>query len=231
MPLHIVLQVVLRIVADGRVLHFGVEVVEHGMEGNVSLLDGLKAQEGVADAAQLARSDEDEGTAARGDVVDGQQFFCQGNHQSAGTLHQDDFIPPGELVRGAANLLQVDGALVDAGGQVGRTGVGVDFGCGQAFLVFGQGFDAHQAAVQVDVLGVAHIAGLYEFLGDEVQAGPFQLLGEPACTVAFSGVSVDAADVIDVAVHVISFLRGYIWDDRLKTLVRLLWRRGGCIPP
>ena len=196
-PFHIVLQVATGIVPDGRVLHFGVEVVEHGVQGDVSLSDGFEAQEGVADAAQLARSDEDEGTSARGDVVDGKQLFRQGNHQSAGALHQDDFIATGQFVGGAANFLQVNGSSVYASGQMWRTGIGIDFRGRQSFLVFGQGFDAHQAPVQVDVLGVANVTGLYQFLGDDSQARPLQLLGKPAGAVALSGIRVDAADVVN----------------------------------
>lgn len=88
------------------------------------------------------------------------------------------------------------------------TGVGIDFGGGQAFLVFGQGWQAHEAAVQADVFRAARVAGLYKFLGDDVQPGAAELLCQPSGAITFSGIGVDAADVIDMGIlfHIIGCL-------------------------
>ena len=87
---------------------------------------------------------------------------------------------------------------------MGRAGVGVDFGHGEAFTVFGQVARAHEATVEVDVFRVAYVAGLYRFLGDDAIALAHHLARQPGGAVAFSGIGVDAADEVN---HRFSFFR------------------------
>ena len=80
---------------------------------------------------------------------------------------------------------------------MGRAGVGVDLGHGEAFTVFGEVAGAHEATMEVDIFGVAYVAGLYQFLGDDAIALAHHLARQPGGAVAFSGVGVDAADEVN----------------------------------
>jgi hypothetical protein len=55
---------------------------------------------------------------------------------------------------------------------MGRAGIGEDFGHCKPLVILRQIAGAHDAAVQVDVLGVSGIAGLNEFLGDDTLPVP-----------------------------------------------------------
>lgn len=73
--LRIVLDVLHRIFLDGLVLYGGIEVVEHSVEFDATVLDGFEAQQGVVDAAQLAGGDEDKRVLFLCDVVYRQKIF------------------------------------------------------------------------------------------------------------------------------------------------------------
>lgn len=201
-------QVLLRVLLDGGVGQSGIEVVEHGVEPDTAAGHGFQAEEGVVHAAQLARGDEDERIASFGDVVDGEVLVLQGDHQAAGTFDQHRVVAAGQFLRSLPDAFEVYFAAVDACGQVGRGGVGEDFGHGEAFAVFGQVAGAHEAAVQVDILAVAHVACLDEFLGDDASAFFDELRRIPGGTVGLSGIGVDAADEVDVVHNV-----GVFWEE------------------
>ena len=55
--------------------------------------------------------------------------------------------------------------------------------------------------MQVYVFGVTGVASLYEFLGDDAQACPLKLLGQPACAIGLSGIGINAADVENVVAN------------------------------
>ena len=194
----IVLDIRLRIFLNGSVLHRWIEVVEHRIEGDSPALDGLETQQGMVDAAQLARSDKDERITLLRYVVDGEKVLGKGDHQTAGSFHQYPVVAASQFEGGTFNLVEINGAPVDACGQVGRAGIGIDFGHGQTFPVFGQVSRAHDAAVEVDVLAMADVARLDELLGDDPVAFVGKFLGQPGCTIAFPGICIDATDKINV---------------------------------
>ena len=78
----------------------------------------------------------------------------------------------GKLLRGVLYFVEVDRTVVDACRKMGRAGIGEDFGHCKPLVILRQIAGAHDAAVQVDVLGVSGIAGLNEFLGDDTLSVP-----------------------------------------------------------
>ena len=199
-------QVLLRVLLDGGIGQGGVEIVEYGVESDIAAGHGFQAEQGVVHASQLARGDEDERITPFGDVVDGEVLVLQGDHQAAGTFDQHRVVAAGQFLRSLPDAFEVYFAVVDACGQVGRGGVGEDFGHGEAFTVFGQVTGAHKAAVQVDIFAVAHVACLDEFLGDDLSAFLDELRRIPGGAVGLSGIGVDAADEVDVVHNVGVFL-------------------------
>ena len=165
----------------------------------------------MIDAAQFAGCYENEGIVFLGDVVYGEIFFRQGNHQAAGAFYQYDVVATGEFAGGALYFAEVDGAVVDTRRKVGRAGVGEDFGHGEPFFIFRQVACAHDTAVKVDVFGMAGVAGLDEFLGDDTLSVLGYLLGVPGGAVAFSGIGIDTADEIDVGIHVFLYFIFYLF--------------------
>lgn len=71
------------------------------------------------------------------------------------------------------------------GRRGGGAGVGEYLGHGQPLFVFRQVASSGEAAVQVDVLGMAGVAGLDELLGDDAQAALYKLTGIPGGAIAF----------------------------------------------
>ena len=69
----------------------------------------------------------------------------------------------GKFPGGTLYFSEVYRALVYAGGEVGRAGIGEYLGHGQPLFVFRQVAGSGEAAVQVDVLGMTGVAGLDEF--------------------------------------------------------------------
>ena len=126
----------------------------------------------MIDTAQLAGCHEDKGVVLIGNVVYGEIFSGQGNHQSAGSFHEYGVVAAGKLLRGVLYFVEVDRTVVDACRKMGRAGIGEDFGHCKPLVILRQIAGAHDAAVQVDVLGVSGIAGLNEFLGDDTLPVP-----------------------------------------------------------
>ena len=121
----------------------------------------------MVDAAQLSGGDKDKRVLLLRNVVYRQEIFGKGNHQTAGAFYEHGIIAMGKFPGGTLYFSEVYRALVYAGGEVGRAGIGEDFGHCKTLVILRQIAGAHDAAVQVDVLGVSGIAGLNEFLGDD----------------------------------------------------------------
>lgn len=98
---------------------------------------------------------------------------------------------------------------------MGGAGVGIDFGHGEPLAVFGQVSCAHEAAVQVDVLGMSGVACLDELLRDDALSACRPLGGEPGGAVALACIGVDAAYKVDVILHI-------SWSFRMICLVLLV---------
>ncbi len=105
----IALDIRLRIFLNGSVLHRWIEVVEHRIEGDSPALDGLETQQGMVDAAQLARSDKDERITLLRYVVDGEKVLGKGDHQTAGSFHQYPVVAASQFEGGTFNLVEING--------------------------------------------------------------------------------------------------------------------------
>ena len=201
----------LRILLDGSILHRRIKVVKHRIENDSPALDSLETQQGMVDAAQLARSDEDERIMLLRHIVDGEEIFGKGNHQTAGAFYEHGIIAMGKFPGGTLYFSEVYRAHVYAGGEVVREGIGEYLGHGQPLFVFRQVAGSGEAAVQVDVLGMTGVAGLDELLGDDAQAALHKLTGVPGGAIAFSGICINAADEVDVfCFHYFVFFRAMI---------------------
>ena len=207
----ILLDVFHRVFLDSLILHGGIEVVEYRIECDAPVLDGFEAQQGVVDAAQLSGGDEDKRVLLFHNVVYRQEIFGEGNHQTSGSFYEHGIIAVGKFPGGTLYFHEVYRALVYAGGEVGGAGVGEYFGHGQPLFVFRQVAGSGEVAVQVDVLGMAGVAGLDELLGDDAQAALHKLTGIPGGAIAFSGICINAADEVDVfCFHYFVFFRAMI---------------------
>ncbi len=68
-------------------------------------------------------------------IVDGEEIFGKGNHQTAGSFHQHPVVAAGQFEGSPFNLVEIDGTSVDAGGQVRRARIRENLGHGQPFPV------------------------------------------------------------------------------------------------
>ena len=169
-----------------------VGVVEDVFQIDSACSDGFKTEDGMVDRSEDAICDDSERQTARGDVVDGEKVVGDGNHESAGTLDEEDVVARCEELTAAVDGRKVDRAAVDTRGELCGGGVGeYDRRSGEV-CVFRERACAGETAVELDVLGATYVAGLDEFLSYYRQASVHHLTCEPGCAVAFSGVSVDA---------------------------------------
>ena len=171
-----------------------VGVIEHAVDCDAAALEGLEGQDGMVDRAKHTIGDDSDRQIARGNIVDGEEIVGDRHHQSAGAFDKDDIIARRECGGAAVNGREVNLAAVYARGELCRSRIAENDGRRGHVEVFGKRRDAEKAAVGVDVLGVADIAGLNEFLGCDSQAAVEILTGEPGSAVGLAGVGVDAGD-------------------------------------
>lgn len=172
----------------------GVEmlVVDDGGETYVARFDGFEREYGMIDGAEYAVGDKYERKIARRDIVDGKEIISDGNHQSSRPFNKHHIVAFKQCFGRAVNDAEVDFASVHARCELSGGGIGEDYGSGRMVKVLGERVDAHQTAVEVDVLGKSGVAGLDEFLGDDAFALFHKTCGEIAGDVAFACVSVNS---------------------------------------
>ena len=94
----------------------------------------------MVDGAEDTVGHEYEGQLVRGHVIDGERVVVDGYHQSSGPFDEHAVVAGGELFRAFFYEAEVDSLTVESRCELGRGGVGEDYGCGGAVRVFREGF-------------------------------------------------------------------------------------------
>lgn len=171
-----------------------VGVVDHGGEGDAVGVEGVEGEEGVGDAAESTACGQHHGEVVVAHVVDGEVALGEGHHQSAGSFDEEGVVLGGELFSSLLDEGDVERTLIDHGGEVRGGGVGVYHRGGGVVEVGGGHLDTHDAAMHLDILAVADIAGLHKLLSDHRAAGEGEFAGQPTGDPTLTHISADAGD-------------------------------------
>lgn len=195
----------------------GVEVMveQNSFKPEFSRFKSFKRENGMVDGAETGVGDQPYGQFSGCGIVYGEEFVGYGYHHAAGAFDENNVVAFFELVASVVDDRKVNLAIVYAGGQLGRCGEAEYHRGSEAEPVFRQHSGAGEGAVGVDVLGMASVSGLDEFLSYDVFAFFCEQACEPCRAVCFTGIGVDAC-------YEETFAHDVKWKDILKRGWRLV---------
>ena len=147
----------------------------------------------VLGAEAAARNEQQFPTGLANDIDDVVSFI-ERNHQTAGSLHEDDASGIGEFFHGRENGGQVDGPVFAFGGQFRRRREAKNLWSRRVIEVFGKESRSGDFPMEIDIFGKCFVSGLDEFEGDGRAADRAKVAKKDSGYVGFSDSGIDAGD-------------------------------------
>ena len=192
-----------------------VMVEKNSFKFEIPSFQGLKREDSMVDGPEAGVGDQPYREFAGYGVVYGEEVVGDRNHHASGAFDKNNVVAFFEFVACIVNDRKVDFAIVYAGGQLSRCGEAEDDRSGKTKPVFRKLSGAGKGAVGIDILGMASVSGLDEFLSYDVFAFFCEQACEPCRAVFFTGIGVDACDEE-------TFAHDVKWKDILKRGWRLV---------